>query len=252
MRWCRGPWDVEPLRLERMGWRELVVAFFTWYSIQVYLLLAVLGLALAFLWTESPARTLAVALLVVVLYPFVEYAIHRFVLHGPLYRLPALAKVWKRIHYDHHRDPNDLKVLFGALYTVLPTIAVITLPLGWAVDGPAGAAMAFATGCLVFTFYEFCHCVQHLPVKPKNRWLRAIKRRHLAHHFHNEQGNFGITGNLVDRLVGTFYDPPGTWPRSPTARNLGYAGEERRRYPWVARLSGEVPEDPPAAGEGRA
>ena len=38
-----------------------------------------------------------------------------YVLHGRyLYRSSWTAALWKRIHYDHHQDPNDLHVLFGS------------------------------------------------------------------------------------------------------------------------------------------
>ncbi|GBD43445.1 hypothetical protein HRbin40_00918 [bacterium HR40] len=240
MRLVWGPWDPEPRLLNRMGFRDLLRAYFTYYAIQVYLLCVVAGGLLAARWAESWEGPALAALVTVLVYPFVEYLVHRFVLHSRwLYRSRFTARVWKRIHYDHHRNPNDLGVLFGALYTTLPTIALVTLPLGGLIGGAAGAAAAFAAGSAVFAFYEFCHCVQHLPVSPKNRWLRDIKRRHLAHHFHNEQGNFGITSSLVDRLVGTFYDPPHTRPKSPTVFNLGYTGPERERYPWVAQSSAE-------------
>lgn len=240
MRLVWGPWDPEPRLLNRMGFRDLLLAYFTYYAIQVYLLCVIAGAILAAILAESWHGPVLAAVATVVIYPVVEYLVHRFVLHSRLlYRSPLTAKVWKRIHYDHHQNPNDLSVLFGALYTTLPTIALITLPLGALIGGRAGAAAAFAAGCGVFAFYEFCHCVQHLPVTPQHRWLRDIKRRHLAHHFHNELGNFGITSSLVDRIVGTFYDPPNTRPKSPTVFNLGYAGPERERYPWVARLSAD-------------
>jgi hypothetical protein len=31
-----------------------------------------------------------------------------------MYRIKWLSPTWKRIHYDHHQDPNHLEVLFGA------------------------------------------------------------------------------------------------------------------------------------------
>ena len=66
--------------------------------------------------------------------------LHRWVLHATwLYKSPLTAKVWKRIHYDHHQNPHDLSVLFGALYTTLPAILLITLPLGWLVGGVPAA-----------------------------------------------------------------------------------------------------------------
>lgn len=240
MRWIWGPWSEADYRLDRMTFRDLLRAYFTYYAIQVYLLLGAVGWLLALRSGTGLGATLAAAGLMVVIYPLVEYGLHRFVLHARwMYKNPYTARLWKRIHYDHHQNPNDLKVLFGALYTTLPMLVVVTMPLGYLIGGAGGLWAAFATGCLLFAFYEFCHCVQHLPVMPKNRWLRDIKRRHLAHHFHNEQGNFGITNPLWDRIVGTFYDPPNTRPKSPTAFNLGYTEEERRRYPWVARLSAD-------------
>ena len=70
-----------------------------------------------------------------------------------------------------------------------------------------------------------------------HRWLREIKKRHLAHHFHSERGNFGITNGLWDRVLGTFYAQMKDVERSPTTFNLGYTGAEREAYPWVAELS---------------
>ena len=171
-------------------------------------------------------------------YPFVEYGVHRFILHGRfLYRSPKTAALWKRIHYDHHQDPNDLRVLFGALSTTLPTIVIATLPIGFGVAGWVGMPLALATGLGCFMVYELCHCMQHLRVTPKNKFLRRIKRHHLLHHFHNEQGNFGITSQFCDRLFGSLYKSAEDVPLSQTVSNLGYAEEERYRYPWVANLS---------------
>jgi sterol desaturase/sphingolipid hydroxylase (fatty acid hydroxylase superfamily) len=233
-----GPWANRRYRLDKMTLRELVVAFFTHYSIIVYLTLATLAIVACIYVAEGPGAPLLSAALIAALYPLVEYIAHRFVLHSTfLYKSPLTAKVWKRIHYDHHQNPHDLSVLFGALYTTLPAIFLISMPIGWLVGGLPGALAGLATALLIFSGYEFCHCVQHLPFTPKNPWLRRIKRNHLAHHFHSEQGNFGITTNVWDRAFGTLYRQPRETPRSATSFNLGYAGEERERYPWVAQES---------------
>ncbi len=228
--------------LSRMGLRDLVRVYFTYPAILTYLVLALASGALALRGAAAaggyarPAAALAVAWL---LYPVAWYLLHRFVLHGRfLYRHPATAAAWKRIHFDHHQDPNDLRVLFGALYTTLPTIAIVTMPAGWLIGGGPGLAAAFAGGLVMTCFYEFCHCVQHLNYTPRLAFLKRLKRLHLAHHFHNEAGNFGITSFLCDRLFGTYYDRVRDVPRSATVFNLGYTEEEARRYPWVATLSG--------------
>lgn len=231
-------WRSQDHLLDRMTLRGLVKAYFTYPAIQVYLLLAVVCIGAAIYLLESLPSVIAAAILAVVVYPLVWYLLHRFVLHGRyLYKSPYTAALWKRIHFDHHQDPNDLAVLFGALHTTLPTIAVVTIALGWLIGGPAGAASAFAGGLLTTCFYEYCHCIQHLNYKPKFKFLQRIKRLHLAHHFHSEHGNFGITNYLWDRLFSTYYAKPGFVPRSETVRNLGYDDDARERYPWVAELT---------------
>lgn len=232
-----------------MDMRDLRRVFFTYLAIQVYLGLAAISIAAAaYLTAETSmaqAARIAVAVaLTIGVYPLVWYLLHRYVLHGRyLYKRRQTAAVWKRIHFDHHQDPNDLRVLFGALHTTLPTIAIVTFSLGWAVGGASAAAIAFATGLLTTCFYEFCHCVQHLNSAPKSRFLQDIKRLHLAHHFHNETGNFGITNFLCDRVLGTYYAKAKDVPRSPTVFNIGYTEAEAQRYPWVQQLSNGVRRD---------
>ncbi len=227
--------------LDRMTLRELVVAYFQYYAIQAYLLLAVLSVGVA-IW--SPPTLLAgaaAAVFAVVAYPLIWYLLHRNVLHGRwMWKSALTARTWKRIHYDHHQDPNHLEVLFGALYTTLPAIAVATIPVGWLIGGVGGAAVAFAAGLLTTCFYEFAHCIQHLSYKPKNRWLAEMKKQHMAHHFHDETGNFGITSFWPDRLFGTFYNREERVRKSQTVFNLGYTDEVAKTYPWVASMSGGV------------
>jgi sterol desaturase/sphingolipid hydroxylase (fatty acid hydroxylase superfamily) len=224
--------------LDRMTLRQLVEAYFAHHAIRIYFALAALCIALTATWATELWPVLYAVVAALVAYPLVEYLVHRFILHGRyLYKSPRTAALWKRIHFDHHRDPNDLRVLFGALHTTLPIIVIATGPLGWLIGGVPGMTAALATGLLSFTFYEFCHCIQHLAFKPRSRYLRRIKKRHLAHHFHYEQGNFGITSHFWDRAFGTFYDDPKEVPRSATVFNLGYTDDEARHYPWVADLS---------------
>jgi sterol desaturase/sphingolipid hydroxylase (fatty acid hydroxylase superfamily) len=108
------------------------------------------------------------------------------------------------------------------------------------------ALAAVVTGLLVTSFYELCHCVRYLPFAPKARWLRRIKKLHMAHHLHNGQGNYGITDYLWDRIFGTYYAHPKRISRSETVFDLSYTPAKAERYPWVARLS-ECAGIPPTA-----
>lgn len=227
--------------LDRMTLRELVVAYFQYPAIIGYLGFAMLAAAVWFYYPAPLLATLASAAVAILLYPLVWYTLHRWVLHSNwMFKVPLLASTWKRIHYDHHQDPNHLEVLFGALHTTLPTIALATAPIGYAIGGIGGAAAALATGLVTTCVYEFCHCIQHLSYKPKNKYLAAMKARHMAHHFHDEKGNFGITNFFWDRLFGTFYERHERKEKSQTVFNLGYTDEVAKHYPWVKDLSGGI------------
>jgi sterol desaturase/sphingolipid hydroxylase (fatty acid hydroxylase superfamily) len=250
--------------LDKMTLRELVYAYLQYPAIVGYTLLAVGAIALfALRWSAPLAPTLIAVAAATFVYPLVWYLLHRWVLHSRwMFKVAPLASTWKRIHYDHHQDPNHLEVLFGALHTTVPTIAIATLPVGYVIGLPfadaahpsaaIGAALAaFATGLLTTCFYEFCHCIQHLAYKPKSKWLAEMKKRHMAHHFHDENGNYGITSFVWDRLFGTFYDRPERPRKSPTVFNLGYTPEMAEKYPHVAKLSGGVATGHPRQRETR-
>ena len=242
--------------LGKMTFRELLVAWGTHPAIHAYAVLAVAGLAAAAHWAAADGTPWWRLVLAVgaaeAAYPVVWYVLHRFVLHGRwLYRSRWTAALWKRVHFDHHQDPHRLDVLFGSPFNVIPTILVLLTPVGWLIGGAAGAGAAVAAAFVTTMLYELCHSMQHLNYKPRSRWLRRAKELHLAHHFHHEGGNYGITEFAVDRLLGTYYASAKEKPRSPHAFNLGYDADEAGRFPWVAELSGGPPRDrPPSRREG--
>ena len=227
--------------LDKMTLKELIVAYAQYPGIIVYVVLALIAAGLYAAYPAPLLPTLAAVLAAALIYPLVWYLLHRWVLHSRwMFKVSPLAATWKRIHYDHHQDPNHLEVLFGALHTTLPTIAIATAPLGYLIGGLGGAFAAIGAGLLTTCVYEFCHCIQHLAYKPKSKWLAEIKRRHMAHHFHDETGNFGITNFFWDRLFGTFYERAERPDKSLTVFNLGYTPEMAQRWPKVAKLSGGV------------
>lgn len=245
-------WNGRTHYLDKMTLRELVKAYFAFPAIQIYLVSAAISVGFAVALASDVWPLLLVTVLSPSLYGIVWYLLHRHVLHGNwLYKSSLTASVWKRIHFDHHQDPNNLGVLFGAPYTTMPTILAVTIPFGWFLGGPAGAALAATMGLLLTCFYEFCHCIEHLRYAPQYLFIQRMKKLHLAHHFHNENGNYGITDFSWDRIFRTFYSSVKKRPRSATVFNLGYDDEESKKFPWVAELSGHepgsIPARPPAA-----
>jgi sterol desaturase/sphingolipid hydroxylase (fatty acid hydroxylase superfamily) len=227
--------------LDRMTLRELTIAYFQHYTIIAYLTVAAVCVGV---WSWQPAtlvQTVAAIAAAMFIYPLVWHLLHQYVLHSRwMWKFKWLAPTWKRIHYDHHQDPNHLEVLFGALHTTLPTIAIATVPIGYAIGDIGGAAAAFAAGVLITCYYEFFHCIQHLAFKPRWEWVAYMKQRHVEHHYFDEDGNFGITNYVWDRLLGTYYEKKDRPKRSETVFNLGYTEEVAAKYPWVKELSGGI------------
>jgi len=239
-------WSDKEYHLDRMDLGALTAAYFQYYAIAAYILVA-LGAGAAAIHGVLTGQALIIPVLAAMLatffvYPLVWYVLHRFILHSRwMWKSKLTAGTWKRIHYDHHSDPNNLKVLFGALYTTLPTVALASMPVGYLLAGWTGALAALTTGVVQTCVYEYFHCIQHLGYAPKWAWVREIKRFHMAHHFHNENGNYGITNLWWDQLLGTFYDGAAARPRSATVFNLGYDEAVAKIYPHVAKLTPNWP-----------
>jgi len=241
-----GFWSDQDYHLDRMNLAGLAAAYFQYYAIAAYLVLAIVS-ASSSIWALiigiTTIASLAWAIIIpIFVYPLVWYALHRWVLHSRwMWKSKLTAPVWKRIHYDHHCDPNSLKVLFGALYTTLPTVAAATVPIGYLIAGWPGGAAALCMGVLQTCFYEFIHCIQHLGYAPKWGWVKRMKKLHMAHHFHNENGNYGITNYLWDRIFRTLYTHVKDRKRSATVFNLGYDEDVAKLYPYVAAITPSWP-----------
>ncbi|WP_419758530.1 sterol desaturase family protein [Acidisoma sp.] len=248
--WGRG-WRGRTYDLGKMTLPELWAAYLSYPAINLYTLLALLFAAYALMTAQRGLAIVLPMLAVFVVYPLIWYGLHRFVLHGNwLYRMRWTASLWKRIHFDHHQDPHKLEVLFGSPLNTIPTMLIITGPIGYMIAGRTGAAAAFATALVTTCVYEFVHCIQHLNYKPKNRFIQRLKRDHLMHHFQNENGNYGIVSFLPDKLFQSYHENSRDCPKSATVFNLGYDLKQAERYPWVMELTGTPPRDkPPAAME---
>lgn len=232
-------WNGRAHDLGQMSMGQLAATFFTYPAIVTYLVLAAVSFGVTIATFKALLPVLAAAAAGWLVWPLVWYGLHRFVLHGRfLFKIPFTARFWKRVHFDHHQDPFDLRVLFGAVHTTLPPIAIASLPVGYWIGGVPAAAAAFGVALLATCANEFVHCVQHLNVDPKWGFLRELRRLHLAHHFHSEQGNFGIADMFWDRVFGTYFTSGAQWPKSPTVYNLGYTAEAAAKYPFVLKASG--------------
>lgn len=154
-----------------------------------------------------------------ILFPAYEYAVHRWLLHAPPIGSGWCYRLQRRIHYDHHREPDRIELLFTPLFLFLPLIAG-HLALFSAVTRSLSVSLALLTGSLLgYLHYEWVHYVAHLPGMPRTPWGRWLKKYHRWHHYKNEHFWFGVTSPVVDMLMGT-YRPVEDVDTSPTTRQL--------------------------------
>jgi hypothetical protein len=148
---------------------------------------------------------------------FVEYAMHRFLLHREPPTDQGVFNALYRSHIAHHEFPGDAEyftgndhwypVRFGLISVSLHTVLL------WPFLGLGGAAefavvAIFFGSVSAFAFYEYCHTLAHLNV-PKGRIGQRITQSHLAHHFQDHQATYHVSLGMgwIDRLFGTPHDP---------------------------------------------
>jgi sterol desaturase/sphingolipid hydroxylase (fatty acid hydroxylase superfamily) len=122
-----------------------------------------------------------------------EYLIHRFVFH----RIPLAA----RMHDMHHSSPG---ALIGApLWSSLGAFGFgVFIPLWW--QAGFDAASGLTTGLMLgYLWYILVHTAVHRYRLDRGSFLYQTKLRHAHHHHGTQEGNFGVTTGLWDRLFGT-------------------------------------------------
>ncbi len=127
------------------------------------------------------------------LWTFLEYALHRFILHK--------IEPFKTWHGRHHLRPRAL--------ILAPTIVSSAL-IGLLIFAPAFLlsgglpASALTVGLLIgYLGYALTHhAIHHWPLNWK--LMRTKKRAHALHHIQNVPANFGVTSALWDRVFGSY------------------------------------------------
>lgn len=211
--------------------------------------LAGLGLMAAY-W--SPWLLLAVGYGIVLQF-FVEYAMHRFLLHREPPEEQSVFNALYRSHIGHHEFPDDPEyftgddhwypVRFGAKSFALHTLVL------WPLIGLGPAALGAYVGLFVgsvsaFAFYEYCHTLAHLKID-KGWFGRKVTQSHLRHHFNDHDATYHVSFGMgwIDRLFGTGYDREAARDRFDprTILSLGMDPEDLRlvtaRKAWgITRL----------------
>lgn len=144
-------------------------------------------------------------------FSFVEYAVHRWLLHALAMRLGPRA--YELAHGGHHRKPGDpSRRAVPLLYTV--PVSAMLVGLARAAGGP-GTGLGIAAGLLAgYVVFELVHAAVHTP-----RWgsrLKPLRRHHARHHHVDEGAAFGVSSPLWDWLLGTMPHQPHPWAVCPS------------------------------------
>ena len=122
----------------------------------------------------------------------VEYAMHRFVLHG--------MEPFKTWHAKHHERPCALisapTMLSATLITLLVFIPALIASSVWSA---ISLTLGVTTGYLA---YALCHHATH-HWRANRNWLKERKRWHAIHHRRGGAECFGVTSTLWDRAFRT-------------------------------------------------
>jgi cyclopropane-fatty-acyl-phospholipid synthase len=127
----------------------------------------------------------------------IEYALHRFVLHG--------LRPFSRWHAEHHSRPTALicapTVLSAGLILGLVFLPALALGGLW-----TACALSFGvlTGYLAYAIAH--HATHHWNID--SAWLKRRKRWHALHHNAGRRnaeqpGHYGVTSGLWDHLLGS-------------------------------------------------
>lgn len=134
--------------------------------------------------------------------PFVEWAVHRCLLHArPGGRLGSIGyQLAGYGHEQHHRDPTSLDTMFLRPREVTAGAAAAVAVAALAPPTWGTVAVCVGLGALA---YDWTHFLIHTSVRPSNRYYRRLWRGHRLHHYRNEQFWLGVTSPVADIALRT-------------------------------------------------
>jgi sterol desaturase/sphingolipid hydroxylase (fatty acid hydroxylase superfamily) len=169
---------------------------------------AMLGFAVA---AAHTGRALAFFGAGFLLWTWVEYQVHRYVLHGRFADGPGLwqhflHKSFDHLHWEHHARPWDGNHVNGTLRDTGP-FAMLFLGVSFLAP-PYTLSMLVAGVMQAYVCEEWVHHSVHF-CNFKSRYFRYIRRHHLYHH--SPKGSdvgYGLTSGLWDVLYETRIPAP--------------------------------------------
>ncbi len=111
----------------------------------------------------------------IVFYTLNEYMTHRFLFHLKPPKNVFLLKLLRRLHYDHHVYPDDLKLLFLPVWFSIPSFTIYLL-ISYAITKSVTITLSFGIGMIIMLLvYEWKHYIAHKPIRPVTKFGRWLK-----------------------------------------------------------------------------
>ncbi len=172
-------------------------------GVYTFVSLTLLAVGLA---SQRPLRALGFYGLGFVVWTWIEYEVHRHVLHGRFPDGPGLwrhflHKTFDHLHWEHHARPWDGNHVNG---TLRDTGAFVALFFGLGLLAPPFTATMLVAGIIqAYILEEWVHHSVHF-CSFEGRYFRYIKRHHLYHHSPvGSEVGYGLTSGLWDVVYDT-------------------------------------------------
>lgn len=206
--------------------RRALAAFFTYPSPIMLAGLVIASLILRGFSGPLGILDALVALVPILAWPFLEWFLHRYLLHLQPVRVrgTTIDFDFARKHRIHHQQPWRPERIFLPVYVHIIMTPVLTAAAFWILPRPGLAATWMAALAAMALLYEWTHYIVHTRIRPESRFAKRLFRNHRMHHFRNEHYWFSFTVPEVDVL---FRTGPATRdvPQSSTCRTLNYSAQ---------------------------
>jgi sterol desaturase/sphingolipid hydroxylase (fatty acid hydroxylase superfamily) len=174
--------------------------------------------------SEHWQRGLVCYVLGFAVWTWVEYEVHRYVLHGRFPDGPGpvqhfLHENFDHLHWEHHARPWDGNHVNG---TLKDTGLFVALLLALSLAFPSWTVSMLIAGVIqAYIIEEWVHHSVHFG-RFKNRYFRYIRRHHLYHHSpKGSAAGYGLTNGFWDVVYATRFSAEirrALYSRKPTRR----------------------------------
>ena len=148
-----------------------------------------------------------------VIWMFIEYFSHIYILHGHFYvsqrRFKRPFSIFANkyldpLHFGHHEKPFDGEHMSGRLRDMMP-LFLFFAPLSIFLFPPFTASVVIAAAFQSYIIEEWVHHATHF-YNFRDPYFRYMKKHHMYHHTREGMTRgFGTSSGILDYLFGTRY-----------------------------------------------